>query len=137
MGIDVLKGGGGDDTLNGGENDDKLTGGSGKDHFVFNTAIGGTTIVTHNIDKVTDFTPGTDRIELDHTIFKGIGSHGTLAAKYFHVGKHAADGNDHLIYNANTGVLSYDPDGKGGAPAIEFADLAKHLALTHTDILVI
>ena len=137
VGIDVLKGGGGDDTLNGGANNDKLTGGSGKDHFVFDTAIGGTTPVTANVDTITDFKPGTDRIELDHTIFKGIGSHGTLAAKYFRVGGHAANKSDHLIYNANTGVLSYDPDGKGGAPAIEFADLAKHLSLTHSDFLVI
>ena len=137
VGIDVLKGGGGDDTLNGGANNDKLTGGSGKDHFVFDTAIGGTTPVTANVDSVTDFKPGTDQIELENKIFKGIGGNGTLAGKYFHIGSKAADATDHVIYNAKTGVLSYDPDGEGGAPAIEFADLAKHLALTHADFLVI
>jgi len=99
-------------------------------------AIGGTGTLFSNVDTITDFKPGTDRIELENKIFAGVGGNGTLAAKYFHIGSHAADDNDHLIYNANTGVLAFDPDGKGGDPAIEFADFPKHLPLIHSDFMV-
>jgi serralysin len=137
VGVDILKGGGGNDTLNGGENDDKLTGGSGKDHFVFNTAIGNPLPLFVNIDTITDFKPGTDRIELENKIFKGIGGSGTLASKDFHVGSKATSKAQHIIYNKHTGVLYYDPDGTGTKSQIEFADLHKGLGLGHHDFLVI
>ncbi len=137
VGVDILKGGGGNDTLNGGENDDKLTGGSGKDHFVFNTAIGNPLPLFVNIDTITDFKPGTDRIELENKIFKGIGGSGTLASKDFHIGSKATSKAQHIIYNKHTGVLYYDPDGTGTKSQIEFADLHKGLGLGHHDFLVI
>ena len=49
----------------------------------------------------------------------------------------AQDSNDHIIYNPNVGALLYDPDGKGGRPAIEIGMLEKHLALGAEDLWVL
>ncbi|APZ55207.1 M10 family metallopeptidase C-terminal domain-containing protein [Salipiger abyssi] len=56
-GNDTLIGGAGDDTLFAGPGADRLTGGAGADVFVL-TADG-------QVDRITDFQPGTDRIDLD------------------------------------------------------------------------
>ncbi len=53
---DLLRGGSGDDTLDGGHGADVLTGGEGADRFIFAAGDG--------TDRVTDFTVGTDLIEL-------------------------------------------------------------------------
>ena len=55
-GNDRLYGGQGADTLTGGPGDDRLAGGPGEDTFVFGPGDGA--------DTVTDFTSGTDRIDL-------------------------------------------------------------------------
>ena len=55
-GHDVLIGGSGSDRLEGGRGLDTLTGGAGEDTFVF-SAPGG-------LDRITDFTPGEDLLEL-------------------------------------------------------------------------
>lgn len=61
-GHDNLAGGLGDDTLRGGDGRDTLTGGAGADMFAFATVaeigLGG------QRDTISDFTPGTDRIDL-------------------------------------------------------------------------
>ncbi|MCZ8332736.1 MAG: calcium-binding protein [Rhodobacteraceae bacterium] len=56
-GNDVLDGGAGNDTLVGGRGNDLLTGGAGADIFEFRRGDGN--------DRITDFTNGVDRIELD------------------------------------------------------------------------
>ena len=53
---DDIYGGEGDDTITGGTGDDTLTGGAGADTFVFNSGDGN--------DTITDFTNGTDTIDL-------------------------------------------------------------------------
>ncbi|HVV93851.1 MAG TPA: hypothetical protein VHD15_10565 [Hyphomicrobiales bacterium] len=128
-GNDQLSGGAGDDVLHGGMGRDTLSGGSGADAFVFDTALTGAA------DRITDFRTGVDTIELDHRVF-GLRT-GHFAAGQFHVGAAAADHNDHIVYNAATGALSYDADGAGGHAAVHFATLAGHPHLVAADFLVV
>ena len=130
-GHDVIDGGAGDDAIAGGEGKDVLTGGLGADHFVFDTGL------SAGVDKIVDLAPGIDLIELAAAIFGSLGGPGVLSADQFVIGSKALDGNDHVLYNAATGVLSYDADGNGAGGAIAFAQLLTGLSLGASDFLVI
>lgn len=67
-GNDTIKAGNGDDKLAGGEGSDLLQGGDGKDVFAFV----GKSIASLGADTITDFVSGTDKIQLDSSIFKGV-----------------------------------------------------------------
>jgi len=119
---DLMTGSSGANTLAGGLGADKLTGGTGNDRFVFDTAPGST-----NIDTVTDFLKGTDKIVLDDDIFTKLGV-GTTAGKAissacYKVGTAAGDGNDYLIYNPATDKLYYDSDGNGAKAAVQIGTI--------------
>jgi serralysin len=131
-GNDNLNGGKGDDRLYGGAGSDVLTGGSGKDAFVFDTAP-----VSGEVDRVTDFSVKDDTFWLSRWAFGALSNKGTLAKSFFKVGSAAADGNDFIIYDKGTGLLSYDADGAGAGEAVAFAQLKSGLALTYKDFLVI
>ncbi|MGO4706074.1 calcium-binding protein [Microvirga sp. 2MCAF38] len=131
-GKNKLIGGAGKDVLEGREGNDVLTGGAGADTFVFNTALNR----TRNVDKITDF-KSEDTIRLDHAIFTKITKVGTLKSSAFHIGDKAHDRDDRIIYNANSGVLSYDADGSGKGAAIAFAQLSKGLKLTFKDFFIV
>ncbi len=138
-GKDTLDGRGGNDKLWGGSGNDKLTGGTGKDAFVFDTKPSRTA----NRDTIGDFSVKDDSLWLDSAISAKLGKEGSAAKPallnkgYFALDK-AKDGNDNLIYNRNTGVLSYDADGSGTKhKAVEIALLKKGLALTYKDFFVI
>lgn len=60
-GADQLSGGPGADRLDGGPGDDRLHGGAGADRFVFAPAWGR--------DRIEDFTPGADRLDVSRTAF--------------------------------------------------------------------
>ena len=126
-GDDRLLGGAGDDRLRGGDGDDRrdgglganrLTGGAGADVFVFSTRLGGPGEPPHpwlsslSFVKITDFTGGEDKIALK-AIF------GSLA---------------HVAYDPDTGALLFDPDGPGGAHALQFATLAGSTRTSPTGI---
>ena len=116
-GNDVIDGGSGNDILLGGLGVDTLTGGSGNDRFVFNTALG-----TNNIDTITDFVSGADKILLENTIFTGFSGYSagqTLTSGNFVSGTNpsASTTNPTILYNTSTGALSYDADGNGGGSA--------------------
>jgi len=129
-GNDTLAGGQGNDELHGGLGKDTLTGGDGRDSFVFDTAPG-----TSNVDMITDFTPGSDRIALDHAVFAAL-TPGKLPAPSFIVDGTPNDGHV-LNYNSTTGALSYDADGAGAGAAVDFADVAPGLAISHGDFLIV
>lgn len=62
-GNDILAGGGGADLLTGGAGRDVLAGGAGRDRFDFNSiAESGKTAATR--DRIADFVPGSDRMDL-------------------------------------------------------------------------
>jgi len=137
-GIDTLSGGDGADTLNGGLGNDILTGGAGNDTFVFNTTLSSTT----NKDTIKDFTIGQDAIQLDNAIFTMLMTTGPLSSMNFianSTGK-AVDGNDYIVYNTTSGVLSYDADGNGTGLAIQIALIGStipHPILSATDFTII
>lgn len=138
-GADTLEGGTGDDVLSGGPGNDLLTGGEGADHFLFDAKL-----AANNVDTITDFSRGSDRIVLDDTIFKAFdaGVSTTLRFAHFYKGagvNKAHDADDRIIYNTTTGALYYDPDGIGGDAAIQFATLGTTTpaALQANDFLVV
>jgi Ca2+-binding RTX toxin-like protein len=66
---DVLTGNSQDNVLNGAGGNDVLTGGAGHDRFVFShqsdsPAVPITAQLIENLDRITDFTPGQDHIDL-------------------------------------------------------------------------
>ena len=121
-------------TLAGGLGNDTLTGGAGADLFVFNTPPD----AANNRDTISDFTPGTDKLVLDHLVFTSLGI-GPLPADRFVSGVNplAADGNDYLLYDPGSGAVSYDADGNGGGAAVRFATLTSNPTITAADFAII
>jgi Ca2+-binding RTX toxin-like protein len=117
-GLDLIVGGVGNDTIRGAKGTDTLTGGEGADVFIFHTDLDGTI----NVDTITDFVSGVDRIELSATIFGNAGAVGA------NVGL-----SQYITYNAATGVLSYDQDGTGAGAAKAFAILGTDSHPTSVD----
>jgi len=64
--------------LDGGKGNDVLTGG-GSDKFVFSSALK----ASSNVDLITDFEVGNERIVLDNAIFTLVGPEGGFADKAF------------------------------------------------------
>jgi Ca2+-binding RTX toxin-like protein len=112
---------------------DTLTGGAGSDVFVFNSALD----ATYNVDEITDFVSGTDKIELDDAIFAGllVGS-GSAANFAGNIGAVPADTNDFLLYDTATGALYYDADGNDGGLAVQFAQLTGAPTLSASDFVI-
>lgn len=142
-GRDWLFGGTGNDRLNGGLGNDTLIGELGRDVFVFNTRLGSpTTDRKINFDFVAQYRAKDDSIWLDNAIFRklGPGSAGNprkLDADFFNAGNRPKDGDDYILYNKKTGILSYDSDGSGSRKAVEFAQFKKGLALTHNEFFIV
>ncbi|MFT3954285.1 MAG: calcium-binding protein [Piscinibacter sp.] len=130
-GNDTLIGGAGNDTLAGGYDSDTLTGGAGLDAFRFDTAI------TPIYDRITDFTPVDDRIELDDAVYSSVGPVGALAAGAFRLGAAAVDADDRIVYNAATGQILFDRDGSGSSPANVVATVTAATALTAADFWIV
>ncbi len=133
-GANVLDGGAGadNDMLNGGTGKDTLTGGAGKDTFFFNAALSAA-----NSDKINDFSVADDTVRLENAAFTALKATGALASAAFYVGAAAHDASDRIIYNKTTGALSYDSNGNAAGGAVQFATLAKGLALTNADFVVV
>ena len=125
-----LVGGDGDDYLVGNLSVNVLTGGAGADRFVFNTALNG------NVDTITDFGNGADKLVLSSLVFEGLSAGGAVLLE---AGVAATTDKPTVLYDASTGMLSYDKDGSGaGAAAVNFAELQnKPLTLSSTDFVII
>jgi Ca2+-binding RTX toxin-like protein len=118
-------------TLLGGLGNDVLTGGLGSDNFVFNTRLG-----TSNIDTITDFTSG-DRIQLSKKIFTKLKNDTTVEEHLYIVDQGQQEADDYLVFDTNTGKLSYDADGggvKSKLTPIDFVTLTGVSNLTVSDI---
>jgi hypothetical protein len=101
---DTLSGGGGADTLIGGRGPDVLTGNGGADYFVWND-------VPWNAGHVTDFTPGTDVLDL-RTLFTHGGYAGSdpVADRWLSFVSDGAGGTKVLM----------DIDGPGGSSPYQY-----------------
>jgi VCBS repeat-containing protein len=107
LGNDILKGGGGDDLLIGGLGDNTLTGGSGADTFQWRQGNSG-----H--DVVTDFTPGTDKLDLSQ-LLQGENNTAASLDDYLHF---------KVTGSGATLVTSIDVSSMAGAAPNQTIDLA-------------
>lgn len=131
-GRDALLGGADNDRLNGGAGDDRLTGGGGDDVFIFDSPISGRV----NIDRVADFTSGSDTIEIhQESYFLGL-TPGPLGPSQFAVGSATGSGPQ-IVYDSIMGVLRYDSNGADAGGSTLFAVLTGAPALAVTDILIV
>ena len=83
-----------------------------------------------------DFTPGIDKLVLDHLVFTALAA-GALPAGAFAADAAPATSDTHILYDSGSGMLSYDNDGAGLAPAVAFATLESHPALSAADFAII
>ena len=127
----TLAGGAAGDYLVGGGGNDTLTGNGGADKFVFNAALD----AAGNVDVVTDFSSAEgDKLVLSALMFDGLSAGGTVLLE---TGTTASTANPTVLYNATTGMLSYDKDGNGAAAAVNFAELQGAPVLSSTDFVII
>lgn len=90
---------------------------------------------TSNIDTITDLVSGADKIDLGGVTFAAIGT--SLDASEFFAGRAAADPNDYVIYQSDTGWLLYDADGKGTtSSAVHFATVTRGLTVVSSDFVI-
>jgi uncharacterized delta-60 repeat protein len=132
-GANILSGGNGNDSLYGASGNDTLTGGAGADTFAFTTPLN----ALRNIDSVTDFSSGTDKIQLAPAIFSQMGFTGAPSSNaFFHTGSSAHDADDRIVYDQANGALYYDADGTDALAAVQFAVLSSVPTLLYTDFVV-
>ena len=130
--VNAIFGNAGANILNGGAGNDTLVGLDGADTYAFTSALG-----PGNVDSISGFVAGLDRIALDDAIFTGLAP-GALPAGAFRTGTAAADADDRIIYDPASGALYFDADGNGaGSSAVHFATVATGLALNAGDFVVI
>ena len=130
-GNDTLSGGGGNDTLIGGPGVDIMTGGDGADTFVF--AAGDSSPAVGQHDRITDFTPGVDHIDLSPMD----ANTNTAATDSFHfIGTLAFDGAAgelHYYYDSARGMTVVEGDTNGDGVADFAIDLIGNLTLSAAD----
>lgn len=141
LGNDQLFGGAGDDIIDGGAGNDYYDGGSGNDLLI--TSAGSDTLfggpgadtfrfgqgATYELDKILDFTPGEDTIELDKSLLPASGLSGTLTAKDFAtVATLGAGSTAKIIYESSTGLVYYNP-GVAGSTPVPLLEIDKNLTI--------
>ncbi len=132
-GNNTFSGGVGNDLLDGASGNDTLTGDAGADTFAFTTPLN----ALRNVDTVTDFVNGTDKIQLSPAIFRELGfSASPSTDAFFHAGSAAHDADDRIVYDQSNGALFYDADGTGALAAVQFAVLSLTPTLLYTDLVV-
>jgi len=134
---DNFEGRGGNDTIAGLEGHDTLAGGAGADIFRFAAEPGAA-----NADTITDFTEGTDHLQLENFWMPALGGTGDFAAgdaRFYSAagasGGHDAD--DRIVYDTTSGNLWYDDDGSGSDAPLLIGTLQGAPGVTAHDFTVI
>jgi Ca2+-binding RTX toxin-like protein len=127
-----IVGNAGGNIIDGKGGNDVLVGLGSVDTYTFTTALG-----PNNVDMISGFVPGIDRIALDDAIFTAVGAPGALSADAFVNGPAAADASDRIVYNGATGELFYDADGSGAIAQIQFATIGAGASLSAIHFIVI
>lgn len=124
----LITGNAASNTIAGGLGRDQLYGKGGADTFVF-AEMGAA-----NRDSIFDF-DADDKIQLSQATFAGLDANGDgfLDPTALSLTGKAAGSAAQLIYSGNTGILSYDADGAGGAAAQEIAFIGKKLGFLGID----
>jgi serralysin len=99
---------------------------------LFNTALDATT----NVDTLMDFNSADDTFWLSSTIFSSLTPGGVIDADQFQIGSAALDAEDRIVYDQTYGIVMYDPDGTGAAPAVQFAQVMLGQSLAYNDFVV-
>lgn len=108
----------GNNRLSGLGGKDTLTGGQGEDQFVFESPLS-----SKNIDLVTDFTPNDDLIVLKARLFPKLGNIVDQNELWLRDSGAPQNKTGFLVYEASSGLLSYDADGNGRGNGIKIAIL--------------
>jgi Ca2+-binding RTX toxin-like protein len=126
-----LHGGDGNDVLIGRGGNDMLSGGDGADDFLFDLKPN----KRKNFDTILDFQAGIDDILLDAGIFAALGAR--VSRNELRFGDKARDGNDHLIYDADSGTLWYDANGSARGKKVAVLQVDPDTDLTFRDFLIV
>ena len=123
----------GQDTLFGFSGQDTLVGGGGSDVF----GLWAENATAHG--EIRGFVSGQDRLALYFSSEGVFGTAHLLAADRFKIigSGQAVDRNDRILYDATTGALFLDEDGRGAGVAREIAVLSGHPLLTAADFLIV
>ena len=139
-GDDDVRGGAGSDVISGGEGLNLLTGNAGKDSFLFDAPLtgGNAPFKQGNTSTITDFTVGTDIIQLDRSVFKDIGPKGNLPRSSFSDYSDSTGAiRDHsIIYDKASGEIWYSKNGSV-VDAVLFARVGVGTELTQKDFLIV
>jgi Ca2+-binding RTX toxin-like protein len=113
---DNIRGGSGDDVIEGGPGRDVLKGGFGSDTFRF----GPGSAEPGNIDRIVDFNPGEDVIELSRRLLPGSGLQ-SIDDENFEVVRDISSTatSASLIYEQKTGIVYYNPRNGENVPLME------------------
>jgi Ca2+-binding RTX toxin-like protein len=136
-GDDTISGGADNDTISGGAGNDTLTGGADIDYFLFDIAAN----ASSNLDTITDFVSGTDKLQFSKNVFAGLGKAvGNLTDAQFAYSTESLTPTDRIIYNSSIGALYYDADGSGSASSavqVALIGTSTHPALAYSDIQIV
>jgi Ca2+-binding RTX toxin-like protein len=131
----IITGNNQNNIISGLKGNDIITGGGGNDIFIFDTILN----AKQNIDTITDFAEGVDKIGLKASLFKKLGSIVEDSEIWLMDSGEAKSKTSFLTYDNSSGLLGYDPDGSGKKPStpIVLVGIDSHPELQAFDFVIL